>query len=576
MKTLSDFQKEFSDLLVQDPFPNHKLQQLLIELNEFIYSAEYERLSFSEKAQVQELLSSMKSKVASEPQPSSEATPPSSDEKPKSRKKTPKSEQEPEVPQHDKNAGELMDEAEERFYAGRYAEAIKLYEQVLKIEPTWERANEHRDQSRKFQLSGEIPSVALPAEAAINYGKAQSAVRVGRYADAKQLYKLTKTVLAQSGITKWNEGQDFEIKLEALIQAENIVRDANEAFNQGKVDDAIQALDSVYKETSIPRHKDLADKYRNFKTIQKQIADIFYSATSASPDIMIQAAQDMEKLSAEFEGNPALQSLRTRFELIKPALTGSLRQEIRNLKAQAERAQSMDQARQHALDAKNHVDLALKLGLTDGMFNTTIREIQQLIADLDTYSQDLEAAESSLRNNKTWPKDAWNISKDVRNRFPNDQVVIKLSKGLSTYRYVNLAIRTVVVAIVLLAFVGLGTWGSRQIRAYNLALTPTATFTATPSLTSTPTNTATPPNTATPSPSPTPTFGRVLRSVWARNGCYEGFTAIGKIPDGSLVNLLPTSEDRRFDALNRECILVEYKGTDNSIIGWILIQDFAP
>ena len=70
--------------------------------------------------------------------------------------------------------------------------AIKLYEQVLNREKTWDRAKEHLEQAKKYQLSGEIPSIALPAVAAISYGKAQSAVRVGRYRDAKQLFNQAK------------------------------------------------------------------------------------------------------------------------------------------------------------------------------------------------------------------------------------------------------------------------------------------------------------------------------------------------------------------------------------------------
>jgi hypothetical protein len=62
--------------------------------------------------------------------------------------------------------------------------------------------------------------------------------------------------------------------------------------------------------------------------------------------------------------------------------------------------------------------------------------------------------------------------------------------------------------------------------------------------------------------------------VWARNGCYETFLAIGKIPEGAIVRPLPA--DRRFDNLNRECLLVEYQGDDRSVIGWILVRDSGP
>jgi hypothetical protein len=63
----------------------------------------------------------------------------------------------------------------------------------------------------------------------------------------------------------------------------------------------------------------------------------------------------------------------------------------------------------------------------------------------------------------------------------------------------------------------------------------------------------------------------VARNIFARNGCYEAFTAIGRIPAGATVRFLPS--DRRFDNLSRECLLVEYEGESGSVIGWILIVD---
>jgi hypothetical protein len=64
-----------------------------------------------------------------------------------------------------------------------------------------------------------------------------------------------------------------------------------------------------------------------------------------------------------------------------------------------------------------------------------------------------------------------------------------------------------------------------------------------------------------------------LRTVWARSGCYESFTATGRIPESSLVRFLP--DERRFDDFNRECVLVEFAGEDKSVIGWVLIADLG-
>jgi hypothetical protein len=60
--------------------------------------------------------------------------------------------------------------------------------------------------------------------------------------------------------------------------------------------------------------------------------------------------------------------------------------------------------------------------------------------------------------------------------------------------------------------------------------------------------------------------------VFARNGCYEKFTAIGRIPSGESVRFLPA--ERRFNEFSRECVLVEYlTGDGGAIVGWVLTID---
>ena len=82
-----------------------------------------------------------------------------------------------------------------------------------------------------------------------------------------------------------------------------------------------------------------------------------------------------------------------------------------------------------------------------------------------------------------------------------------------------------------------------------------------------------PTETGTPTLTPTPLSSIAQRDIWARNGCYEGFTAVGKIPAGASVRFLPS--ERRFDDFNRECVLVEYQREGAAVIGWVLILDLG-
>jgi len=116
-----------------------------------------------------------------------------------------------------------------------------------------------------------------------------------------------------------------------------------------------------------------------------------------------------------------------------------------------------------------------------------------------------------------------------------------------------------------------------------LAMTPsptiTATPTTTPTITLTPTITSTPTPEATSTPNFTPTatqviVGVVTRDLFAYSGCYESTNQNGKIPEGGEVTIIAIPQ-RVFDDLNRECVLVEYKGETRTIIGYILIADIS-
>ena len=179
--------------------------------------------------------------------------------------------------------------------------------------------------------------------------------------------------------------------------------------------------------------------------------------------------------------------------------------------------------------------------------------------------------------NRSWPAAAVRMSSDLRTRYPNDPGVLELNRSLSPYNNVITGIK-IGLGLVAAAVIFFILWiGFMQVKSYVISLTPTET--PTPTETATPTATPRPTGTSTPTPrptgtatiTPTPQTATVARKIWARNGCYEEFTAIAQVPEGGTVHLLPA--ERRFDTLSRECLLVEYVGETQTIIGWILIAD---
>jgi tetratricopeptide (TPR) repeat protein len=477
-----------------------------------------------------------------------------------------------------------MDDAEKYFYGGRYAEAIKTYDQVLRLEPGWERPKQHRSEAENYLRTGYIPSVALPPEAATAYGKAQSAARVGRFTDAQLLLEKAKNCLRESGIQRWQDGQEFEQKLQQMADAEAIYQEGVRLFQQGQVEEGIEKVEVAAQVTGLPKYRDKAQELRKAKEAIRTVTDVLYSGAN-DPKVLIQAKSSLDALTGEYGDNPALQRLRTRLELAIPRAADALHQQARSLLSQAERAQTLESAQTLVLDAKKALDQSRQLGVVDDQPRLIQEEADRISHSLHNYENDLRASIDAYEANKAWPAQAHKLSQDVRKRFPSDPRVAQLTRSLGRHQ-LNLTLIKICLGFIGIIFLFLiGNWGAGRIQAMIPTATPTATqtptatatATMTPTPTSTPTVTPTPTITPTPTLTPTPQMSRLGRTVYARNGCYEAFPAVGKIPQNATVRLLPS--DRRFDNLNRECLLVEYDAQNMTVIGWILVQDlstFAP
>jgi hypothetical protein len=480
---------------------------------------------------------------------------------------------------HNAYAIQQMEEAEKLFYGGRYAEAIKLYDQVLTIEAGWERALQHRGEAEGYLRTGYIPAVALPAEAATAFGKAQSAARLGRYQDAMALLMRAHNILQQFGIQRWQEGQEFEQKLQQNIDAENVYAEGIQLFAQGQLDEGIEKIETAAQATGMPRYAERMQSMIEERALIQSSAEAL-SAAVPDPKAVAQAKSALDTLSLKYGENPALQKLKIRLDQAIPRVTAPLKEQAAALRAQAVRAQTLESARLKARQARQLLDQARGLGLEDEQLVRLQEEIEKAQQDIARYEDQLEQAHAVLDANRSWPAGAARVSADLRNRYPNDPGVIELNQSLATYRNTLLGIRAGiwlvgVIIVALLIWLGIG-----QVRAYIISLTPTPTATptftptATATATLTPTSTATPQPTNTPTVTPTPFTAKLARTVWSRNGCYEEFTAIApQLPEGALVRLLPA--ERRFDTLSRECLLIEYVGETRTIIGWILIADLA-
>jgi tetratricopeptide (TPR) repeat protein len=476
-------------------------------------------------------------------------------------------------------AEDWMEEAERLFYSGRYNEAIRLFDRVLQVEPKWERARQHRNESENYLRTGYIPPVALPSEASSAFGKAQSAARVGRYKDALALIGKAQAVLRDSGIQRWQEGLEFEQKLQESIDAENVYQEGIQFFEQGNLDDAIESIETAARATGLPKYSDKAQEYRAIRDTLKKHHEAL-SALSVDPKLASQAKAYYELLLSNYGENPIVQRYHSRVKANIPRAIGPLQEQARTLKSQADRTGTLDETHHLAQQTKSILEQIRDLQGLDESTERLWNETEKLLREVTRLENDLEQSRLAYENQRNWPAQAARLSQEVRERYPGDPGVIQFSRQINRFFILKNLIKLGVLLLGFLLLGGLAWFGFGEYKAYQLSLTPTATatatFTPTPSRTPTPTATATitPTPTSTFTPSPTPTIAQTMRDVWARSNCYEGYPAIGKIPANSQVDFLPA--ERRFDNFSRECVLVEYEEFGSSIIGWILIADLGP
>ena len=584
MNPFDSLERQINQLYQQDSLSPAEIRNLLLEIEEFIESGAYQSLTPDQRVWLQESRKEFISRLEEQTGLSSDDVHPASMERPapspSADSTSPEKQTIPPDAAHEHNpiAEQQIEVAEKLFYSGRYAEAIQIFDRVLQLEPNWERARQHRTEAENYLRTGYIPVVALPADAASAFGKAQSAARVGRYTDALALLEKAQAILRELGIQRWQEGQEFAQKLQENIDAENVYEEGLALFNDGEIDAAIEKVEAAVGPTGLPKYADKARQFRQVKETLRAINDTLTQAV-VDPQAVSQAKSSLDGLLAEYGHNPAFDRLIERFKTVVPRVIEPLTEQTRSLKKQAERAPTLEESLYLARQAKQNLDQIRNLTGVDENLNHLQNDIDKLQRDIMRFENDLQAAQRAYENHPNWPSEAARLSAEVMSRYPIDPGVTNLKRNLRSYYWKLNGVRAGIVLVGVILLLILGNLGLNRFRAYQLSLTPTATptVTLTPTITLTPTATATltPTITLTPEPSstPLPISSIAQRDIWARSGCYEGFSAVGRIRSGGVVRFLPS--ERRFDDFNRECALVEYQRESGDVIGWVLLADLG-
>ncbi len=209
----------------------------------------------------------------------------------------------------DPQADALMNQAEAAFYDGKYKDAIQLYEQVLMVKPNWLRAEEHYQLAKEYLQTGNIPEIALPAEAAVLYGKARSAAGVMEFERALAYYEEVKKILQAAGISKFQEGHEFENEVQALIDAHEIYNQGFKAFQAGNLDEALQKIQVAFSASGLALHQDKLVEYRDFQTKLEQIQEKLFQRPINS-QLVNEAGAELDALLVKYgSSHPTLEQM---------------------------------------------------------------------------------------------------------------------------------------------------------------------------------------------------------------------------------------------------------------------------
>jgi len=142
-------------------------------------------------------------------------------------------------PDYDNSNHAPLAEARRLFYAGEYLDAIKIYEDIIKIDPGNREAKERRATAEYNIKHGIVPDTKVPYLARTAYGRAQSLESAGKYYEAKETYTEALEI-AEKVVGKWKPAIEALLRIEQEIYALNTRDEADKLTQADKWEEAIE------------------------------------------------------------------------------------------------------------------------------------------------------------------------------------------------------------------------------------------------------------------------------------------------------------------------------------------------
>jgi hypothetical protein len=212
----------------------------------------------------------------------------------------------------------IMEDAYQAHKENRLEEAVKYYEQALKIDSSYLRAKENLQRVKSQLKLKNISSESLPAEAAIAYSKAQSNARVGRYKEALKLIKKAHALVEITELGTWKDGIEFHKHIEQQIiieeEFEKVVKaaetqDLRIAFDLLRKYEEEFSSSEIYSSNRKNYIEKVKEGYEKWESINRGLLILQESPIEVSSYIGYGVMRESEELHQQFPYNSQLKTL---------------------------------------------------------------------------------------------------------------------------------------------------------------------------------------------------------------------------------------------------------------------------
>lgn len=216
---------------------------------------------------------------------------------------------------HSKEATELIKRADEAFYSARFLEAIEYYQQVLRIEPQWDRALYNLKQAREYLETGRLPEALLPPFAAREYGMAKSAFTRNEFMLALEHGQRAVEQAYESGIVRWNEGEDFLAKVRNALAVEKAFSEFRILIDRGYWKEANEWLNDhqTFWEDTSPTQRRFLEQFRadydTLRRLNERVKKIGQDLENTSAGELEEIQSRLEDIVHRYPSNEAVIAL---------------------------------------------------------------------------------------------------------------------------------------------------------------------------------------------------------------------------------------------------------------------------